>query len=591
MRRTGIILAILCIFCVPLSLFAQEQKEAPAQVPEISKIPEGMDGRISLDLRNIDIVDSLKYFSLKTGLNIVTNKSVSGRVTLSVENAPIKDVFDIMLRSNNLAYDIKGGIYNIMTETEYKALYGKTFSDVRLVKVLRLKYAIPEQAFSFLDVLKSDIGRVLVDPESGNILVMDSPAKVETMEKALQDFEEKNTIRVFKLNYAKAKDVEEALKNQLDLKKVGMIKADEKGNQVIVQTFPDRMNQIAKLISQLDQKTKEVLIEARIVQIKFSNDVSSSTEWEGLFNVAKNSGLTYLGSTPFAWTGAQSTDVWRSRDQVYNDVGYVGSYPFSGTTTSTNSATQSIATENMHIGMVGKHDFDVIMKLLQTLGDTRILSNPKLAVTNNQEAKIHVGQKQAYVTTTTTTGTSGSGNTISENVNFVDVGVMLSVTPNINDEGYVTMKVHAEVNSVLETLITPTKNQIPIIDTSLAETSVMIKEGSTIIIGGLRKEQDVTSSKQTPLLGSIPVLGRLFSQKSKTKTRTELLIILTPKIISGDVLVATTEGKGAGADALKPIKEYSDGKDKEDVNLLPSEVYVPFDKKGFRVKGTKAMPR
>ncbi|TBR19178.1 hypothetical protein EPO66_00850, partial [bacterium] len=560
-------------------------------VPEISKIPEGMDGRISLDLRNIDIVDSLKYFSLKTGLNIVTNKSVSGRVTLSVENAPIKDVFDIMLRSNSLAYDIKGGIYNIMTEAEYKALYGKTFSDVRLVKVLRLKYAIPEQAFSFLDVLKSDIGRVLVDPESGNILVMDSPAKVETMEKALQDFEERNSIRVFKLNYAKAKDVEEALKNQLDLKKVGMIKADEKGNQVIVQTFPDRMNQIAKLISQLDQKTKEVLIEARIVQVKFSNDVSSNTEWEGLFNLAKNSGLTYLGSYPFSWTGAQSTDVWRSRGQVYNDVGYVGSYPFSGTTTSSNAGTQSISTELMHIGMVGKHDFDVVMKYLQTLGETRILSNPKLAVTNNQEAKIHVGQKQAYVTTTTTTGTSGSGNTISENVNFVDVGVMLTVVPNINDEGYVTMKVHAEVNSVLETLITPTKNQIPIIDTSLAETSVMIKEGSTIIIGGLRKEQDVASSKQTPFLGSIPVLGRLFSQKSKTKTRTELLIILTPKIISGDVLVATTEGKGAGADALKPIKEYSDGKDKEDVNLLPSEVYVPFDKKGFRVKGTKAMPR
>ena len=584
---TGIILAVLFISCVPFYSLAQQ----PAEEPVISKIPEGMEGRISLDLRNIDIVDSLKYFSLKTGLNIVTNKSVSGRVTLSVENAPIKDVFDIMLRSNSLAYDIKGGIYNIMTEAEYKALYGKTFSDVRSVKVLRLKYAIPEQAFSFLDVLKSDIGRVLVDPESGNILVMDSPAKVEIMEKALQDFEERNSVRVFKLNYARAKDVEEALKNQLDSKKAGMIKSDEKGNQVIVQTFPDRMNQIEKLISQLDQKTKEVLIEARIVQVKFSNEVSSNTEWEGLFNLAKNSGLTYLGSYPFSWTGGASTDAWRSRGQVYNDVGYVGSYPFSGTSSDVNAGTKSISTELMHLGMVGKHDFDVVMKYLQTLGETRILSNPKLAVINNQEAKIHVGQKQVYVTTTTTTGTGGSGNTISEDVKFVDVGVMLFVVPNINNEGYVTLKVKAEVNSVLETLITPSKNQIPIIDTSLAETSVMIKEGSTIIIGGLRKEQDVVSSKQTPFLGSIPVLGRLFSQKSKTKSRTELLIILTPKIISGDFLVATTEGKGAGSDALKPIKEYSDTKDKDNINLLPSEIYVPFDKKGFRVKGAKAMPR
>ncbi len=561
-------------------------EDSPAQA-SIARLPGGMEGRISLDLRNIDIVDSLKYLSMKTGLNIVTNKSVSGRVTLSVENAVAKDIFDIMLRSNNLAYDKKGDIYNVMTEAEYKALYGKSFSDIRQVKVLRLKYSIPEQAFGFLDVLKSDLGRVLVDPESGSVLIMDSLDKIEVMEKALQGFEEKNIIQVFRLNYAKAKDVEEALKTQLDLKKVGLIKADEKGNQVIVQTLPERMIQIGGLIHNLDQKTKEVLIEARIVQIKLSNALDSSTQWEGLFNLAVNEGLTYLGSYPFSWTGAASTDVWRSREQTFHNVGSVGSYPFSGTTTSSSAGRKSIATQEMHLGLIGKHDFDVILKLLQTLGETRIISDPKLAVTNNQEAKIHIGQRQAYVTTTTTTGSGGTGNTISEQVNFVDVGVMLYVVPSINYDGYVTMKVKAEVNSVLDTLTTPTGNKIPIIDTSLAETNVMIKEGSTIIIGGLRKERDVDVNKQIPILGKIPLIGRLFSEKSKTREFTDLLIILTPKMISGDVLVARADGTGAGRDALKSTKDYSEAEGRETVNLLPSEVRVPLDKEGLKIKGVK----
>jgi type II secretory pathway component GspD/PulD (secretin) len=585
-KKAPVIFLALFIFGVS-ALYAED---SPAQA-SIARLPGGMEGRISLDLRNIDIVDSLKYLSMKTGLNIVTNKSVTGRVTLSVENAVAKDVFDIMLRSNSLAYDMKGDIYNVMTEVEYKGLYGKTFSDVRQVKVLRLKYSIPEQAFGFLDALKSDVGRVLVDPESGSILVMDSPAKIEVMEKALQGFEEKNIIQVFRLNYAKAKDVEEALKTQLDLKKVGLIKADEKGNQVIVQTLPERMIQVGGLIQELDQKTKEVLIEARIIQVKLSDETASSTQWEGLFNVAKNEGLTYLGSYPFSWTGAGSTDVWRSREQTFNNVGSVGSYPFSGTTTSSSAGKKSIAAQEMHLGLIGKHDFDIIMKLLQTLGETRILSDPKLAVTNNQEAKIHVGQRQAYVTTTTTTGSGGTGNTISEQVNFVDVGVMLYVVPSINYDGYVTMKVKAEVNSVLETLTTPTGNKIPIIDTSLAETSVMLKEGSTIIIGGLRKERNSEDDKQIPILGKIPLLGRFFSEKTKKKELTDLLIVLTPKMISGDMLVAGTDGKGAGKDALKSIKDYSEAKDTESVNLLPSEVHIPLDKEGLKIKGAKIIRR
>ena len=140
-----------------------------------------------------------------------------------------------------------GGYYNIMTELEYKAFYGENFLDMRVVRVFRLKYSIPEQAFNLLDAVKSSIGRVVVDPENGNVLVMDTPDRLKQMESALEEFERKNSVVVFNLKYAKAKEVEEVLKTQLDSKKAGYIKADERNNQIVVQTLPERMAQISEL--------------------------------------------------------------------------------------------------------------------------------------------------------------------------------------------------------------------------------------------------------------------------------------------------------------------------------------------------------
>jgi type II secretory pathway component GspD/PulD (secretin) len=532
---------------------------APAETAlEKDRIPGGIDGFISLDLRDIDIVEALKFLSRKAALDIVATKNVAGRVTLMVESVPVKDVFDIMLRSNKLAYDKTGKIFNVMTQEEYKALYGRVFADTREVATFRLRYTIPEQAFSLLDTLKSEIGRILVDPESGNVLVLDIPDKIKDMAKALDVFDRKNEVRIFPLQYAKAKEVEEQLKNQLDSKKVGLIKADERSNQVIVQTLPDRMNEIERLIGELDSKTKEVIIDVTIIKIKLTDEETKGFQWEGLFDAGRKRGLFYMGSTPFA-TVNPKTDAgyFTSRQETWYAEGKKvgGGFPFSGTTSSLSSSLPKIGTEALHIGMVSAQDFDTVINYIQTLGDTKILSNPKLVVTNNQESRIHVGEKQAYVTTTTTTGQVTS--TVAENVTFVDIGTQLAVTPVINDDGYVTMKVKAEISSVAETLITPMQNKIPIIDTSLAETTVMVKEGTTIIIGGLKKDEKSDTTKQTPFLGKIPFLGNLFKSGTKTVDHTELIIMLTPRIITGDVLV-TGAGQKVEHSGIKERQDYKD---------------------------------
>lgn len=531
--------------------------EAPLTSLDASSPPitGGMEGKISLDLRNIEVVDALKFLSTKAGMDIVATNNVSGRITLMVEDVQVKDIFDIMLRSNGLAYTKQGEIYNVMTEDEYKALFGKKFADIRQVKTFRLKYAIPEQAFSLLDTLKSDIGRALVEPDSGTALIMDTPENIKQIEEALSTLEQKNLVRVFSLKYAKAKDVEEQLKNQLDNKKVGFIKADERANQVIVQTLSEKMREIETLVEALDKKTKEVLIDTKIIKVKLSDSVTSGVDWEGLFNFSQRSGMAYFGSYPFSVLQS-ATSGWQSRNDFLATQGSdVGAYPFSGNTSSVSSSTKVTPGERMHVGVIdNKRDFDAVLKYLQTLGKTQILSNPKLAVVNNQEAKIHVGERQAYVTTTTTTGQTTT--TVSEEVTFVDVGIQLAVTPTINDDGYVTMKVKPEVSSVVSTLKTPSGNLIPIIDTSMAETTVMIKDGSTIIIGGLRKEEKSLNSDHVPILGKIPFLGFFFRSRTDTTDRTELLVMLTPHIVSGDILT-TGEEREFGVKPGKDYQEYS----------------------------------
>ncbi|MBI4845190.1 MAG: hypothetical protein HY810_01730 [Candidatus Omnitrophica bacterium] len=536
------------VFCAS-NEYASLASPGEVMLPDVSVV----DGRITLDLRDIEIKDALKFLATKADLNIIPTSEVAGRVTLMVKDAPIDDIFEIVIRSNALAYEKIGSIYNVMTEKEYKARYGRNFDDIRKVKVFRLKYVVPDQAYNIANSMKTAIGKVLVEPESGTLMVLDTPEAVGEIENMLQSLEKKSNISIFTLKYAKAEEVAKQLKTQLDLKNVGSVKADDRTNQVIVQTLPERMADIEKIIQKLDQKTKEVLIDARIIQVKLTDHLSEGVQWEGLFQLSKKYGTTYLGSYPLS-SVASETDDWRSRRQVISDTGYVGSYPFSGTTSDLSAGTKKTASEEMHLGVVGKNDFDVLINYLKTLGDVKILSNPKLAVINNQEARIHVGERQAYITTSTTAGQTTT--TVAENVTFLDVGLQLAITPTINDEGYVTLNIKPELSSVIGSLITAANNAIPIVDTSTAQTTVMVKDGSTIAVAGLRREEHSISAERFPVLSKIPVFGMLFKSGTDLSSRTELLIMLTPHIIEGDELTTGDIREFGG----KPDEEFQEYK-------------------------------
>jgi len=580
-----ILLTILVLTCKMVKT-STELPAAPEYMP-LTSSTEGMVSNlglakegISLELRDIDVKDALKFLATKAGMNIVPTNQVSGRVTLMIKDAPVEDVFEILIRSNKLAYEKVGTIYSVMTEAEYIARYGHNFDDVRQVKIFHLNYAIPDQAFNVIDAMKSEIGKVLVNVDSGTIMVLDTPEKIKEASQTIEALERKSSIKVFNLSYARAKDIETQLKAQLDIKRLGQVRADKRTNQVIVQTLPERMPDVEKIIASLDHKTKEVLIDARIIQIKLKDDLSAGVEWEGLFDLNSKPGeLSYLGSYPFSSIG-KANDDWRSRVDTFNDVGHAGSYPFSKTVHDANysAGQKTVGPGQMHIGVVGKQDYDVLIKYLKTLGKVRILSNPKLAVTNNQEARIHVGERQAYITTTTTAGQMTT--TVAEKVTYMDIGLQLFITPTINDEGYVTLKIKPELSSVVGTLITAQNNPIPIVDTSTAETTVMVKDGSTIAIGGLSKEEKTHTSSRVPFLSQIPFMGVLFKSDTKGSSRTELLIMVTAHLISGDELT-TGYDPDLGYSEDTKYKDYNSMTDESDLSV--HEQTHKAKEKGYQV--------
>jgi type II secretory pathway component GspD/PulD (secretin) len=507
----------------------------PAGEAAAPVVGEGMEQLISLEFRGTDAGDVLKYLAQKANLNLSISSAVTGRVNLFVTNVPIRDIFDIVLRSNNLAYIKKGDLYHILTETEYKELYGEKFSDTRIVKTLRLQYAVPEMAFNMMDAIKSSLGRLLIDENSGTIMIMDTPEKVSEMESALKVLEQRSVVKVFDLNYAKADEVEAKLKDEFEVNKLGNIKADLRTNQLIVKTFPDRMNEVTKMIQAFDRVTREVLINAKIVKVTLSKDLDSGIDWNSVFSNIEFNGVDkvkdFRRTTDATTPGAEIPNV--TPIEIAPKLGLDKNGPLG-----------SDQFGELIFTTINRDGYE-LFRYLRTLGETKIISKPRLLVTEYQQASIHVGTREAYVTSTTTTGTSTS--TTAEEVQFIDVGIKFTVTPRITSDGFIEMAIKPEVSSVVRQLATPSGNSIPIVDTSIAETKVLVKDGSTVIIGGLRKNEKQNDDDQVPGLARIPVLGSLFfTQKNDHQDMQELVIFITPHIVKGDHLVTGDETEMGG---------------------------------------------
>ena len=254
---------------------------SPAEMPRIGQ--DGLAKTIFLDLRDINVVDVLKFLAIEGSINIVTSKNVQGRSTLLLKNVTIKDALDIIVISNQLAYENKNGIIFVMTEEEYRLIYGKTFNDKKQIMTRKLSYAKPSYVLAALQSIQSELGKIIIDEETGSVIMIDTPDKLKEMDALLSDIERKRETQVVKLQYANAKDVEGQLRNELDAKSVGTIYGDSRSNQVVVSAYPERMKEVLPVIQSLDAKTKAVLVDVRILQITINPQFDYGIDWQKAF--------------------------------------------------------------------------------------------------------------------------------------------------------------------------------------------------------------------------------------------------------------------------------------------------------------------
>jgi len=536
--RTLCMLALaVLVGALQLGVIAQTE-EAPKRLRDYD-LP-GLDTRVSLEsLDPWDVVQLIEYMAYRGGLNnIVIGKGVQGLTTkLKFDDRTVGDALEVILSVNELAYIVRDGILTIMTDAEYRAQYGRSFYDHKKVQIVKLKYASPAHVAELLTEIKSEIGTVVSDEVTGSLILIDTPDTLRAMRAIIDGADIETISRVldtetetFSLQYAEVEDLQAEI-TQILSKEAGSVRVDRRTKTLIVTDLAHNMEEIVDLVDAFDQPQKQVFIEAKIVEVELSDEYRLGINWEHLFDGVdpRFSLQTKVLPTVAGASGGAFTPPAGAGTLNYKTI-------------------------------VAGGDLSILLAALKSVGETRILSNPHVAVLSEEEATIKVVRDEPYAEAQLESGTT---NVVGERVEFIEVGVKLSVTPRINDDGFISMSVKPEVSTVVGQY--QAFRSIPIVQRAFAETSVSIKDGQTLIIAGLIKNQKITSNSSVPLLGQIPFLKYLFSSEADQLKTTETVVFLTPRIITGDRTVLLTRDQqktpkplrtvGApGEKAMRPVR-------------------------------------
>jgi type II secretory pathway component GspD/PulD (secretin) len=318
-----------------------------------------------------------------------------------------------------------------------------------------------------------------------------NPKPVEVNESTSTVFElaETRATEVFNLNFANAKQIEKTVSNLVS--SGGKVGIDERLNCIIVTDTTANLKQIRQAVSKLDIKAPQVMIEALIVNVKLTDELKMGIDW------------TKLGT---------STNYLTQGLSITGNTNPYGKVTFSSTP--------------------GNWNIKGLIDFVETNKDVRILANPKVLVLNNQTATIDSVEEIPYRELTETSA-GGSIGTVS----FKEAGIKLLVTPQISDDGYIIMHVKPEQSAQTGTF-TIENSETPVIETRRTDTTLRVKDGQTIIIGGLRKSEPSVVENKIPILGDIPLIGVLFRKVDTDIIESELGVFITPHIYTDGELSA-----------------------------------------------------
>jgi type IV pilus assembly protein PilQ len=418
---------------------------------------------VTLDFDNTDIRDVIRLLAAKAKVNIVFGPDVAGSLTLHLTDVPFNEAFRTALSMMKLTTDQVGdNILRVITPAE---LTKQRTTSTAITKVYVLNYAKASEVKATIDSVRTAEGRG------------------------------------------------------------GSSTADLKTNTLIVTDSLEGQLSTENLISQMDQRPRQVLIETKIVEINANSGLNYGVQWDyqgvQTGKIGGQQGTSLIGTTVSPQKATSPT--LPALDRNANITEGLGA---SGRGTGVALAADRVFGALTLGRITNNFILNATLTAAASEGKAKILSEPKIATLNNQPANINVTTQIPYVTSNV-----ASTGVQTQSVSYITTGIQLTVTPSINADGRITLQVNPNVSQPSATAAGSTQTGAPAVDARTANTTVLVRDGETIVIGGLITDTLQDTISKIPLLGDIPILGWLFKKKTKTRVRAELLIFVTTRIL------------------------------------------------------------
>ncbi|MCP1376287.1 type IV pilus secretin PilQ [Dyella lutea] len=459
---------------------APKKKEAATGKLAKGQEPVYTGSRVTFNFQDIPVRSALQLLADISGLNLVASDSVGGSVTLRLVNVPWDQALDVVLRAKGLDKRRNGNVIWIAPQQEL-AKYEQDLADARMKAEDNAELVTDYVPISYGKA--ADIAKLLTtEAKQGTGSGGGGGASA-------------NASRGF-------------------LSPRGSVSYDNRTNTLLISDTPEKIKEIRALVAVLDRPVQQVLIESRIV-------------------VATDQFTRELGAK-FGINGAQTNPS----GQVLQLGGALG------TNIGNNGAAASLGSGGLNVnlptttpgGSLGlailgaNYALDLELSAAQTEGRGEVISSPRVITANQQEAVIRQGQQIGYVTyQNSATGAAGSG---TATVQFKDAVLELKVTPTITADNRVYLKINVKKDALAKFIDAPGSGQVPQIDTRELNTSVLVDNGQTVVLGGIYEITKQNTVTKVPGLGDIPGIGMLFRKTSRQNDKAELLIFVTPRILS-----------------------------------------------------------
>ena len=471
--------------------------EIEGQGGEESAAPEAAAAkpvRISMDFKDADLKNVLKSFSQQTGINVIASDEVATRtITLFLEDVTVMDALDRILEAGNLTYERPAGSQIYVVKPKPKAAPEPVPT---ITKVYRLKFA----RVSTSRLAKASEG---LASSPTNIVTLPSTGTSSTSGGSTSTSTSQTTGTTAGSEIGVDKVVKQLLTEN------GAVSVDERTNSLVVTDVPSNFLRIESVLKALDIRTAQVLIEAEVLETTLAKAKDLGVKWGSgtsgtLFQLTP---AMHKTNFPFGdWFGRHG---WRSVSDA--DTGLTSS----------------------QLGTVDASQAVAILQALERDTDTKILARPKILTLDNERAIIQLSTQEAVGFTSTVTGSSGASTTAAPE--RMTTGTILVVTPQVNEHGYITMMVEPSVTkaSVSTTITPPSTAGSAVKDpkTRSVRALVRMRQGETLVMGGLidHTEEDVHS--KVPVLGDVPIFGAAFRHNGVSRSASELVIFVTPRIL------------------------------------------------------------